>query len=381
MSFAIDPKLFELHAHNPSFGALKRELPAQQQQQLIDFYVPANGYFPTPAMHTSLREQLAEALTYYPDQNQSLSQIMANLLKIDTENIVMANGSTELITWIDRLFIKNTLLTDIPTFGRWIDKPMESGKTVHYHTRLPENNFQIVIEEFVSQVKHCHADTVVICNPNNPTGAYLPKQAMIQLLDKLSTIKLVVIDESFIDFAALGEQASMQKEAIQRPNVIVLKSLGKSLGMHGIRLGYAVTNPSLALQLRNALPYWNVNGIAEMVMRLLSDYWHEFQNSRQQVMADRNYLQQCLQTLTYITVYPSHANFVYIKVHWPISGTALRNQLAQQYGYIIRECANKKGANAQYCRIAAKSPQHTDKLIAALASTLQTLYQEVSTRE
>jgi len=113
-----------------------------------------------------------------------------------------------------------------------------------------------------------------------------------------------------------------------------------------------------------------------MVMRMLSHYWHEFQTSRQQVMADCNYLQQRLQTLSYLTVYPSHANFVYVKVHWPITGTALRNQLAQQYSYIIRECANKKGANAQYCRIAAKSPHDTDKLITALASTLQVLHQK-----
>jgi len=180
VSFINDPQVFIRQAHNPSFGALKRQLPPNTADKLIDFYVPANSYFPTSEMYEVFHSKLNDALTYYPDQNEPLAEVLAQLINIDSSCLVLANGSIELITWIDRLFLSKTLFTSIPTFGRWTDQPVESGKKVEVYLRLEENNFQIDIDEFAEQALKHEADVVVLCNPNNPTGAYLPHDKMLE---------------------------------------------------------------------------------------------------------------------------------------------------------------------------------------------------------
>jgi len=366
MNYINDPEIFKRQAHNPSFGALKRLLPEETANQLIDFYVPANAYFPTPELYKTLHSNLKAALTYYPDQNEPLVEVLSKLIKIDKNCLVLANGSTELITWIDQLFLSNTLFTSIPTFGRWTDQPVESGKKIQVYKRLEENKFQIDIDEFSKQAIKHHADVVVLCNPNNPTGAFLSQDLMLKLLDKLSSIDLIVVDESFIDFVESTSPTSIQQEATQRHNVIVVKSLGKCFGLHGARIGYAATNQVLAEKIRRALPPWNINGLAELVLRQLGNHWQDFEKSRIQVINDRNYLYQQLKTIPKLTVYPSQTNFVYTKMPKNISGADLRNYLAKHYGFIIRECANKLGATSQFCRIAATPKTTTDRLISAM---------------
>ncbi len=366
MFFINDPQIFRRQAHNPSFGALKRLLPEGTAEQLTDFYVPTNTYFPTLAMYKVLQSHLIDALTCYPDQNEPLVDVLAPLVGIDSNCLVLANGSTELITWIDRLFLSNTLFTDIPTFGRWTDQPVESGKKVQVYQRLEENEFQMNIDEFAKQAIRHRADVVVLCNPNNPTGAYLAYDQMLALLDKLASVDLVVIDESFIDFVDLPLPTSIQRAATQRHNVIVVKSLGKCFGLPGARIGYAAASPNLAERIRRALPLWNINGLAELVLRQLGAHWEEFEKSRKQVIVDRDYLFQRLQTIPDLAVYPSQTNFVYTKMPENISGIELRDYLAKHYGFIIRECTNKLGATSQFCRIAATPKCATDKLIPAI---------------
>jgi len=366
MSYITDTNIFKRQAHNPSFGALKRQLPKSTANKLIDFYVPANKYFPTPEMYEDLHSNLGDALTYYPDQNEPLVEILSQLVDIESDCLVLANGSTELITWIDRLFLSNMLFTSVPTFGRWTDQPVESGKKVQVYQRLEKNNFQIDIDEFAIQAIKQRADVVVLCNPNNPTGAYLAHDKMIALLEKLSSVELIVVDESFIDFVDSPLPTSIQQAATKMHNVIVIKSLGKCFGLHGARIGYAAANPVLAKRIRQALPPWNINGIAELVLRLLGDHWDAFEKSRKQIIADRDYLLQQLQTIPELTVFPSQTNFVYTKMPDSISGIELRNYLARHYGFIIRECANKLGATSQFCRIAATPRLSTDKLISAI---------------
>ncbi len=373
MSFIDDPQIFIRQAHNPSFGALKRQLPHNMADGLIDFYVPANPYFPTSEMYEVFHSKLRDALTYYPDQNEPLAEVLAQLINIDSNCLILANGSTELITWIDRLFLSKTLFTSIPTFGRWTDQPVESGKKLEVYSCLEKNNFQIDIDEFAEQALKHQADVVVLCNPNNPTGAYLSYEKMLELLDKLVSVDLVVVDESFIDFVDSPSLTSIQQAATERHNVLVIKSLGKCFGLHGARMGYAAANPVLADKIRRALPFWNINGFAEMILRELGNYWKDFENSRKQIIADRDYMLQQLRTLSGITVFPSQANFVYIKMPSDITGSDLRNHLAKHNGYIIRECANKQGATGQFCRIAAKPKPLIDKLISAMAESIKQL--------
>jgi len=117
MRFPVDLSLFDRTAHSPSFHSLQRSMP-RHDLRLRDYCIPVNPYFPTRAMFAAFRAHMADALTYYPSPNEELSGRLARVLGLDPETLVMANGSTELITWVDHLFVRDGLATPVPTFGR-----------------------------------------------------------------------------------------------------------------------------------------------------------------------------------------------------------------------------------------------------------------------
>jgi histidinol-phosphate/aromatic aminotransferase/cobyric acid decarboxylase-like protein len=152
--------------------------------------------------------------------------------------------------------------------------------------------------------------------------------------------------------------------------VIVLKSLGKNFGLHGVRAGYAVANPRLAATLRLALPHWNVNGLAELLIREFPRHLAEYEVSRRRVIQDRVYLEGRLGSVAGLTVYPSRANFVYLRVPAEIDGTELRNGLLTEHGMLVRECGNKVGSDRSHFRVAARPRDQVDQLIDAMTAVL-----------
>ena len=224
---------------------------------------------------------------------------------------------------------------------------------------------------FAEFARNVRADTVVVCNPNNPTGACLDQGPMIGLLDALADVKLIVVDESFIDFAHEDSIPSVAGEAARRTNVIVLKSLGKNCGLHGIRAGYAVAQPVLAQRLRKALPQWNVNAMAEAFIRELTGHQAEYELARRRAVADRRNMERHLRSLPGLTVFPSRANFVYVQIPASIDGVTLRNWLLCEYGYLVRECGNKLGSDSSHFRFAARPAAQVEALIGALRSAFR----------
>jgi histidinol-phosphate/aromatic aminotransferase/cobyric acid decarboxylase-like protein len=338
---------------------------------LRDYCIPVNPYFPTTAMFDELREGLEGSLKYYPSSNEELTRLLCQAIDLDPASVVLANGSTELITWIDRLFVNDSLATPVPTFGRWTDQPAETGKSVATFETTPDSDFALDVERFAAFVYQSRARAAAICNPNNPTGSLVTRDQVVRLLDLLADLEIVVVDESFIDFAGLGAIPSVAREAAERANIIVLKSLGKNFGLHGVRLGYAVAQPGLAAVIRKALPHWNVNGVAEAVIRSLAANMSEYECSRGRVIRDRQLLEDALRGLKGLCVFPSRANFVYVRVADGIDGVALRNRLLTEHGCFVRECGNKLGSDHRYLRIAARPKDAIPPLIEALRECLE----------
>lgn len=283
----------------------------------------------------------------------------------------MGNGSTELTFWIDVLLTGNRIATPIPTFGPWIDHPVSNGKEVCCWRLLPESGFELDMAAFVEFVHERNADTVVLCQPNNPTGTLADPSAVIDLMDALSEIQLIVVDESFIDFASEDGIPSVVSEAARRSNVVVLKSLGKNCGLHGVRAGYAVASRELAQRLRQALPAWNINALAETLIRAFADHQADYESARRRAVSDRRYLEHQLRTLSDLVVVPSQANFVYVRIPASMDGIALRNWLLCEYGYLVRECGNKLGSDSSYFRIASRPADEVDALIDVLRLALE----------
>jgi len=372
MKFPVDLSQFEGAAHSPSFLSLQKSL-GDFNQKLRDYCVPVNPYFPTPALMERIRDRFELMLKYYPGQNESIALNLCRALGYRPENVVVANGSTELISWINVLFIKESIATPIPTFGRWTDLPLETGKQVHLFRRKPEDNFALDLDGFVSFVRKSDSKIAVICNPNNPTGAMLSKEAVIYLLEAFKDLDLVVVDESFLDFSTEGPIPTISEEAQRRTNVILLKSLGKNFGLHGLRMGYAVAHREITKKLRTHIPHWNLNGLAELLIEEFPNYLEAYEESRQKVIRDRIQMIKLLKQVDGLKVYPSMGNYAYLRLTKNIDGVDLRNYLLTEHGYLVRECGNKLGGSSQYFRIAARPQGEIERLVHGLEDGIRTL--------
>ncbi|MEN8651888.1 histidinol-phosphate transaminase [Streptomyces sp. 21So2-11] len=356
-------------AHSPSYFTLNRA-GAGEAGQITDFCIPCNPYFPTPAMFAELGSRIREILTYYPSGADTITAELCQVLGLNPQTVAMGNGSTELITWIDHLLVHESLAIPVPTFGRWTDQPMETGKRVDMFLLREDHGFGLDPEAFVRFIRTRGSRVAVICNPNNPDGGFLPKQQVIGLLDALADLDLVIVDESFLEFADAEPAPSVAAEAVLRTNVIVLRSLGKNFGLHGVRFGYLVSNPSLAGKVRAALPKWNLNSFAETVVFMLKEHRQEYTDSLLAARRDRAAMTWRLSTLPGLTVYPSQGNFVFVRLPDGADGAVLRDRLLTEHGVLVRDCANKVGSSSQFLRLVVRPQQDVDLLQSALEQVL-----------
>jgi threonine-phosphate decarboxylase len=364
-------QLFNVRSHNPSFFAVRESVSdasvAQtSSRELLDFCIPVNLHFPPPPLLEMIRRDLGEILRYYPDYAETQQRHLAEMTSLPAETLVPCNGSTEIIT---RLCQEATgpILTSIPTFSRWTDLPEELHVALFTITRQRANDFRLSVDEIVRRVREVGARTLVISNPNNPTGAWLTFDEVKSLARALPDLETVIVDESFIDFSDLETAASL---VTALPNLVVVKSMGKSLGWHGVRLGYAVAEPRRAQALGSRLPFWNINGLAAYVLRNVTRFKTEFAASFACVAADRVYMTEQLTSLPGLRIYPSQANFLFVELPEGMSGSALRDRLLTNHGLMVRECSNKIGSSEQYLRLAVQGRAAVDALVAALREEL-----------
>lgn len=356
--------LFNVRSHNPSFFSVKES--AVYDGPLLDFCIPVNLHFPPPQMVQRIGERLPEILRYYPDYAEVHAKHIGEIAGVCPEYIVPANGSTEIITRLCHL-TRGPILTPIPTFSRWTDLPEELGLPLHTIKPDISRDFHLDVDEVVSRVVELGVRMLVISNPNNPTGAWFEAEEIEELVLRLPQVELIVIDESFLDFSGIESAVALIPRA---ENLVVVKSLGKSLGWHGVRLGYAAMNPPAAELLRSQLPFWNVNGLAAYILKSVTEFKDEFRQSLGLVEGDRMYMLRQLEKVPGLRVFPSRANFLYVELPEDVPGRKLRDRLLKEYGLMVRECSNKIGSSEQYLRLAVQTKEAVDVLIPALSREL-----------
>ncbi|WP_434445863.1 pyridoxal phosphate-dependent aminotransferase [Lentzea sp. E54] len=367
MRHGVDSGLFQQTAHSPSYFELSRT----GAGELVDFCIPCNPYFPTPQMFEELSKNLEAVLKFYPSDSAKIAQQLCAVLGLNPATIAMSNGSTELITWMDHLWIHESVAIPIPTFGRWTDQPMESNKRVDMFPLQESDSFELDIDEYIKFIRARGSRTAVICNPNNPDGGYLPRREIVRFMDELADLDLIVIDESFIDFVEVERNPSVAAEASIRPNVVVLKSLGKNFGLHGIRFGYLVANPGLAGKMSRTLPKWNLNSLAETVVFMLAEHEADYAESLRLLARDRYRMGMELSRLPDLTVYSSQANFLLVKLGGGMDGRELRDHLLSRHQVFIRECGNKLGMNSRFARLVVRPEHDVDRLVEGIRDFTQ----------
>jgi threonine-phosphate decarboxylase len=362
---------FKSNVHSPSYATLTDNF--EQASNLKDYCIPVNSYFPTTGIMEQLYDKMRYALKYYPSNNCQIAEVVSAFDALpNPENILLGNGSTELISWLNNLFIKDDVLIPVPSFGRWTDEPGTLGRNVHLLHYSEEHDFRLTGEEFVNEVKRSKVKNAVLCNPNNPTGSIMQKDEVLWIMGELNHLDTLVIDESFIDFSH-RVIPTVKNEVAAFKNAWVLKSLGKNLGLHGLRMGYVISCTENINKLKKHVPFWNVNGISELLLKLVVNDKEEYEDSRLKVIEDRDYLYSSLKQVREFTVFPTNANFVYIRVADHINGDMLRDRLLDNQGCLVRNCGNKIGCTSQYFRIAARPKEEVDYLMAAIKTEVQFL--------
>ncbi len=194
--------LFNVRSHNPSFFAVKES--AAYKGELLDFCIPVNLHFPPAELVQLISSNLTEILRYYPDYASVHQQHLSAMTGLAPETIVPCNGSTEIITLLCQQ-ASGPIVTSVPTFSRWTDLPEELHVPLYPIERRRESAFKLEVSEIVKRVRAVGARTVVISNPNNPTGAWLALGEVKALAESLEDLDTVIIDESFIDFSDLAK--------------------------------------------------------------------------------------------------------------------------------------------------------------------------------
>ena len=368
MRHGMDLSAFRQGSHSPSYFTLTRG--AGPQSDIVDFCIPCNPYFPTPEMFAELGQNLETILKFYPSDAGAITGQLAGILRVPPQTIAMANGSTELITWIDHLLISESMATPIPTFGRWTDQSLETGKRVDMFPLSEADGFGLDVDEYIRFVRERGSRVAVVCNPNNPDGGYLPRREVVRLMDSLADLDLVVIDESFLDFVEEEADPSVARDAMVRSNVLVLRSLGKNFGLHGVRFGYVVGNPALVKKVSSRLPKWNINSMAEAVVFMLKDHDEGYRESLRLLARDRYNMAADLMRVPGLTVYPSQANFVLVKLPRGVDGARMRDYLLSRHGVLVRECGNKLGITSQFVRLVVRPRKDVDRLLDGLLTYL-----------
>ena len=360
---------YDHSASMPRLGSLTRSIDGEARD-VRDFDTPVNPYFPTTDLFRALGDRLEESLRRSPSANGAIAEVLGRTLGYDPDTLVLGNGASELISWINQLFVRDSFALATPSFNRWSDVVAASGKELHTYQCPESRDFALSPAEYVEFVRRSGARVALLSNPGNPTGALLQPAEVLEVMAELRDLDLVVIDEAFIDFAEESAVPSVAARVAAFPNALVLRSLGKTFGLHGLRLGYAVAHPDLVRPLAGALPAWNINSLGELLIRELSNHLPAYEQARRQVVRDRLYLEARLREIPQIRVYPSKANFVYFRLADQYPGLRLRNALLTRYGCQVRECGSLPGGGSQYFRIAARPQAETALLVGAIKRLL-----------
>jgi threonine-phosphate decarboxylase len=354
--------LFYETSHSPSLADL---VGYEKAKEIIDFCFIANPYYPTAAMLRDLQHNLPNLIKSYPSSNSGASQRnLAVVLGVKPENLLIGNGATELIVLINTLLI-DRIAVPIPTFGEYIEK-LRDQRDAELYALEPERRYQLDLGDYLTWARQRGVRSLLVINPGNPTGQFLPLAAMVDFLRRANDMELVIVDESFIDFAG-DPVPSLLPVAHEFSNLLLVRSMSKHCGVPGLRLGYCYSENGYVLnRLRRFIPTWNLNTLAQYFLSLLPATNEEYHEARKRLIKDVAWLYESLSRVPGIEAYPTGANFVLFKPKDRWTAPQLQARLLEDHQMYVRDCSNKLGMDSYHVRVASQGREKDARLVDAL---------------
>lgn len=330
--------------------------------EIIDFSANINPLGISPKIKEVLVKSI-DQLSRYPDPEcKEAKKEISRYFKIDYENIILGNGSTELIYLIVQTLKAKKVLIPIPTFCEYERALNNNNVSINFYKLKEKQEFAISINEIISQL--AGIDLTFLCNPNNPTGTFFNKKEILILVREIQKRKIfLVLDEAFID---LYEEDSFIKEVKNYDHLIVLRSLTKFYGLPGLRIGFGAGSSKLIKELEIQKIPWSVNCLAQIAVREMLRDEKFISKSRSFLLKEKEFFYQELSNIEGLKVYKPSSNFIFIKLLGNISSEGLIDQLAKK-GILIRDCSNFRGLEKEkFIRVAVRTRKENLKLLEQL---------------
>lgn len=329
-----------------------------------------NLYFPPKEVLSHLKENIHNLVLNYPMAQNALAELIGNVIDQPTERIIVGNGAAEIIKILSGSLAKK-LIVPVPSFNEYVNAAPK-GKVVEFPLEFP--SFQLDVDKFADEAIKVGADMAVVVTPNNPTSMLVPKADLIRLAEKLKPSNcMLIIDESFLDFADNKEKISLEQDIDKYPNMAILKSMSKAYGICGLRIGYMLTaNADFAKAVRNGIHIWNINGFAEEFLRILPKFKQQFESSCEKVKVDRDVFYKQLCAIDGMVVCKPDANYIFCRLpDTALSGPEVTKCLFIEHNIYIKDSAEKTQPDAdRYIRIASRTQQENTTLIKALKEVM-----------
>lgn len=334
---------------------------------LLDFCYLVNPYFPPQRMVEEIKSNFVTLLTEYPSGMSVNNLLISKYFGLNRDYVCVGNGAAELIKILmDSL--EGNLGVIYPTFEEYSNRyPQEN--VISY---IPDNmNFSYSVGDLQKYFSDKELSALLLINPDNPSGNFISRNEVCALIDWANCNNItLIVDESFVDFAESGLNNSLLCNDILEnyPNLIVLKSISKSYGVPGLRLGVlASSNKCLVDKIKGELPIWNINSFAEYYMQIFGKYESDYKKACNNFLSERTRFYKELSSISFLRVIPSQSNYFLCEVINRYSSKELTRLLLNCYNILIKDCSTKlafKGQN--FVRIAIRNEVDNDRLLLKL---------------
>ena len=336
--------------------------------QMLDFCYLVNPYFPSKRMKDELRANFDTLLTEYPSGMKVNTLIASKSFGVSEPYIVPGNGAAELI----KVLMEDTLgRTGFirPTFEEYPNR-YDKNQQVTFE---PKNaDYRYTADDLMTYFADKEIQQLMVINPDNPSGNYIPKNDILRLAQwcEERNIRLIV-DESFVDFSEDYANNSLLCDEILEtyPHMAVMKSISKSYGVPGLRLGILCSaDKDLIARIKKEVSIWNMNSFAEFFMQIYNKYEKDYQRACEKFVAERADFEQQLRQIPFFHVMPSQANYFLCEVLPPYKASEIVIHMLKQHNILTRDCSQKPGLDPtkQYMRIAVRDHEDNTRLVEGL---------------